>query len=96
MHRTQVLMASACGLESRPGRSQHLCPSQLLRPSGGTLSCRSLMHVKEPRTLIVEELGVYPGVSGSHSKRPCLQVSSGFRATVLKCAFEESLVSRNV
>ena len=45
------------------------------------------MHVKEPRTLIVEELGVYPGVSGSHSKRPCLQVSSGFWATVLKCAF---------
>ena len=38
-------------------------------------------------------VGVYPGVSGSHNKRPCLQVSSGFRATVLKCAFEGSLVS---
>ena len=36
--------------------------------------------------------GVYC-VSGSHNKRPCLQVSSGFRATVLKCAFEASLVS---
>ena len=38
-------------------------------------------------------VGVYPGVSGSHSKHPCLQVSSGFRATALKCAFEASLVS---
>ena len=51
------------------------------------------MHVKEPRTLIMEELGVYPGVSGSRNKRPCLQVSSGLRATVLRCAFEASLVS---
>ena len=50
------------------------------------------MHVKEPRTYR-GRVGVYPGVSGSHSKRPCLQVSSGFRATVLKCAFEGSLVS---
>ena len=48
------------------------------------------MHIKEPRTLIVKGL---PIVSGSHNKRPCLQVSSGFRATVLKCAFEESLVT---
>ena len=38
-------------------------------------------------------VGVYAGVSGSHSKHPCLQVSSGFRATVLKCAFDASLVS---
>ena len=39
--------------------------------------------------------GLHPGVSGSHtcSKHPCLQVSSGFRATALKCAFEASLVS---
>ena len=51
------------------------------------------MHVKRTQNTYRGRVGVYPGVSGSHSKRPRLQVSSGFRATVLKCAFEASLVS---
>ena len=45
------------------------------------------------RSMITLAVGVYPCVSGSHCKHPCLQVFSGLWATVLKCGFEESLVS---
>ena len=48
------------------------------------------MRVKEPRTL---EVGVKPRVSGSLSKPPCLHVSSGLQATVIKFTYEASLVS---
>ena len=51
------------------------------------------MHVKKTQNTYCGRVGVYPGFSGSHSKLPCLQVSSGFQAAVLKCAFEASLVS---
>ena len=50
------------------------------------------MHVKEPTQCTYR--GRVRGLSRcSHSKSPCLQVCSGFSATVLKCAFEVSLVS---
>ena len=51
------------------------------------------MHVKRTQITYRERVGVYPGDSGSDSKHPYLQVSSGFRATVIKFAFEVSLVS---
>ena len=38
-------------------------------------------------------VGVYPCVSGSHSKHLYLQVSSGLRATVIKFTSEEPLDS---
>ncbi len=51
------------------------------------------MHIKEPRTLYLGRVGVIPGVSGSRSKHPCLQVSSGLQATVIKFTYKAALVS---
>ena len=45
MHWTQVLVLPECGFESQPGRSRRLC---------------CVLHVKEPRTLIVKEKGLAP------------------------------------
>ncbi len=66
--------------------------------SHGTLSCRScvlglVVLVKEPRALYFERVGVIPGVSGSYSKHPCLQVSSGLWVTAIKFTYETSYVS---
>ena len=51
------------------------------------------MNITEPRTLIMED-GVIPADRGSlHPCLPCLQVFSGFQATVIKFTYEASLVS---
>ena len=55
---TQVLVLSECGFESRPGRSWCLCPRHLTIKAVGPVGC--VMHVKEPRTLIVKEKGLAP------------------------------------
>ncbi len=47
---------------------------------------------KRTRNTYRGRVGVNPCVSGSHSKHPCLQVSSGLRATVTKFTYEASLV----
>ena len=50
VHWSQVLVLSECGFESRPVRSR--------RKAVGSVCC--VMHVKEPRTLIVKEKGLAP------------------------------------
>ena len=70
VHWTQVLVLSECGFESRLGRSRRLCPwarhncfvLRMGRKAIGPVCC--VMHVKEPRTLIVKEKGLAPSVSG--------------------------------
>ena len=55
--------SSECGFESRPGQSQTLVSlSKMGRKAVGPVCC--VMHVKEPRTLIVKEKGLATGVSG--------------------------------
>ena len=81
VHWTQVLVLSECGFESRPGRSRRLCSwarhlvtyhSYFLHRMGckavGPVCC--VMHVKEPRTLIVKEKGLAPVLLDSHLEHP--------------------------
>ena len=69
VHWTQVLVLPECGFESRPGRSRRLFPwaktlnhncfvLRMGRKAVGPVCC--VMHVKEPRTLIVKEKGLAP------------------------------------
>ena len=65
----KVLVLPECGFESWPGRSRRLCHwarhfnhncfvLRMGRKAVGPVYC--VMHVKEPRTLIVKEEGVLP------------------------------------
>ncbi len=51
-----------------------------------------VVHVKRTQNTYRGKIGVNPGVSGSHSKHPCLQVSSVFGAVVTKFTCEASIV----
>ena len=71
VHWTQFLVLSECGFESRPGQLRCLClwarHLYLLRPSDGTLSCRSRVLCnarKRTQDTYREREGACPGVSG--------------------------------
>ena len=48
------------------------------------------VHVKEPKNAYQGRVVVNPIVSGSHSKHPCLQVSRGLRAIMIKLIYNNN------
>ena len=79
VHWTQVLVLSECVFESRPGRSRRLClwarhlnhncfVLRMGREAVGSACC--VMHVKEPRTLVVKEKGLAPVFLDSRLEHP--------------------------
>ena len=78
----------------------HLYYFQILLPSIKSYINMYIKNVQDNNWLlygitfiIISVKNVICIVLFSHNEHPCLQVSAGFRATVLKCAFEGSLVS---
>ena len=90
MHWTQVLALSECGFESRPVAAlvslsktlNHNCfVLRMGRKGVGPVCC--VMHVKEPRTLIVKEKGLAPVFLDSRLEYPAGWICARYKSFVL-------------
>ena len=92
MHWTQVLVLSECGFETRPGRSRvlvslsktlhHNCfVLRMGRKAVGPVFC--VMHVKEPRTLIMKEKGLAPVFLNLRLEHPAGWICARYKSSVL-------------
>ena len=92
VHWTQVVVLSECGFESRQGWSWCLCPwarhlnhncfvLRMGRKAVGPVCC--VMHVKEPRTLIVKEKGLAPVFLDSCLEHPAGWICAQYKSPVL-------------
>ena len=93
VHWTQVLVLSECGFESQPGRSWRLCPwarhfnhncfvLRMGRKAVGPVCC--VMHVKEPRTLIVKEKGLAPVFLDPRLEQPAGWICARYKCDPLR------------
>ena len=90
MHCTQVLVLSECGFESWPVAAlvslsktlDHNCAVlRMGRKAAGPVCC--IMHVKEPRTLIVKEKGLAPVFLASRLEHPAGWICACYKSSKL-------------
>ena len=92
VHWTQFLVLSECGFESQPSRSQELVSlSKTLnnncfvlrmgRKAEGPVCC--VMHVEEPRTLIVKEKGLVLVFLDLRLEHPAGWICARYKSSVL-------------
>ena len=103
-HWTQVLVLSECGFESRPGWSRRLCSwarhltiialSFGWDPKAvGSVCC--VMHVKEPRTIIVKEKWLALVILDSRLEYPAGWICACYKSSVLLLLLLQTLSIQN-
>ena len=104
MHWTQVLVLPECGFESQPDRSRRLCPwarhfnhncfvLRMGRKAVGPVCC--VMHVKEPRTLIVKEKGLALVFLDLHLEHPAGWICARYKSSVLLLLLNYNVKGKN-